>query len=95
MEQSGLRAKDIAERLGITEGRVSQVLNGDGNIRVATLGKFLSAMGFQPSVAATSRDKGVVIEGRPSRLGPSRDHDAAELPRRHQRVSRRVLTPHL
>lgn len=37
---------ELAKALGITEGRVSQVLNGDGNIRVSTLARFLKANGF-------------------------------------------------
>jgi transcriptional regulator with XRE-family HTH domain len=71
-EASGLRAKQLAERLGVSEGRVSQVLNGDGNIRVATLAKFLSAMGYRPVLAADSMARGGRVEARPSNP-PSRE----------------------
>ncbi|WP_105035158.1 helix-turn-helix domain-containing protein [Cryobacterium aureum] len=38
--------KDLAERLGVSEGRVSQVLHGDGNVHVATIAKYLRALGY-------------------------------------------------
>jgi len=37
----------LAEALHITEGRVSQLLNGDGNMRVSTLARFLKANGLE------------------------------------------------
>jgi transcriptional regulator with XRE-family HTH domain len=37
----------LAERLGVTEGRVSQVLSGDGNPRVVTIGRYLRALGYE------------------------------------------------
>lgn len=51
-ERSNLSGKQLAERLGVTEGRVSQVLNGDGNVRVATLARFLGACGFELHMTA-------------------------------------------
>lgn len=36
----------LAEILGVSEGRVSQVLNGDGNFHVATIAKYLRALGY-------------------------------------------------
>lgn len=50
--ESGLSSKDISSRLGVTEGRVSQVLNGDGNIHVATLARFMRAMGYTIELTA-------------------------------------------
>jgi len=38
--------KDLAARLGVDPSRVSQVLNGDGNLRVATVAKYLRALGY-------------------------------------------------
>jgi antitoxin component HigA of HigAB toxin-antitoxin module len=62
--QSGLKAKDLSNRLGITEGRVSQVLNGDGNLRIATVARFLDAMGYRFSVCAVSRLNGEIVDSR-------------------------------
>lgn len=42
--KSGLTRRELAARLGIGESRVSQVLNGDGNLRLTTIGRFLAAM---------------------------------------------------
>jgi hypothetical protein len=39
--RSGLSNKEIAAKLGLSAGRVSQVLNGDGNLHVATIARFL------------------------------------------------------
>lgn len=44
---AGIQRKDIAALLDVTAGRVSQVLNGDGNITIAALAKFLHAMGHE------------------------------------------------
>jgi DNA-binding phage protein len=65
LEASGMTARALAERLGITEGRVSQVLNGDGNVYVSTLGRFIRAMGYRPVLAARNIEDGTVIEARP------------------------------
>jgi transcriptional regulator with XRE-family HTH domain len=51
-KESGLSHREIASRLEITEGRVSQVLNGDGNVHVATLARFMHAMGYDLSLRA-------------------------------------------
>jgi transcriptional regulator with XRE-family HTH domain len=48
--RSGHSSKQIADQLGITEGRVSQILNGSGNLHVATVARFLAACGFELSV---------------------------------------------
>jgi transcriptional regulator with XRE-family HTH domain len=43
----GCKQKELASDLGLTEGAVSQVLNGDGNVRIATLGRYLRALGYE------------------------------------------------
>lgn len=45
-DQKGMTSRRLASALGITEGRVSQVMNGDGNVHIATLAKFMRAMGY-------------------------------------------------
>ena len=54
---SQLTQREIAEVLGIGESRVSQVLNGDGNIKVSTLARFLRAMGYTPEIEAQPIDR--------------------------------------
>lgn len=42
--------KDVASCVGRGKSAVSQVLNGNGNIRIETLGEYLAAMGFEADV---------------------------------------------
>ena len=53
---SGLTRRELAARLGIGESRVSQVLNGDGNLRLTTLGRFLAAMNCKVDMAPRGFD---------------------------------------
>jgi transcriptional regulator with XRE-family HTH domain len=46
--------KTLSERLGVSEGRISQVLHGDGNIHVATVAKYLRALGYRLRVVPLS-----------------------------------------
>ena len=54
-ESSGASQKELADRIGVGESRVSQILNGDGNLRVSTFARYLRALGYV-----------AVIEGRPA-----------------------------
>lgn len=54
--KSGLRKKDIAEALGVSPGRVSQLLRTDGNITIAALAKLMYSMGFEAEVSARPMD---------------------------------------
>lgn len=44
---SHLTSREVAAALSISEGRVSQLKNGDGNVRISTLARLLSALGFR------------------------------------------------
>ena len=70
-EQSGITSRQLAEFLKITDGRVSQVLNGDGNVHVATLARFLRAMGFQLEVRIVPADSAPASRRRPRRRSAS------------------------
>lgn len=50
LAKSGLSRRELASRLEIGESRVSQVLNGDGNLRLTTIGRFLAAMNCKVDV---------------------------------------------
>lgn len=58
-EARGITQRELAERVGVTESRVSQVLNGDGNVRLSTLAKFLRALGYRLRLSATPAEHGV------------------------------------
>jgi transcriptional regulator with XRE-family HTH domain len=45
MEQKGVKKVDLAERLGVTPGRVSQILSGDENLTLHTLAAVCVALG--------------------------------------------------
>ena len=47
LKASGLTQTDLAAKLGIRKSAVSQVLNGDGNLRVKTLAEYLGALGYE------------------------------------------------
>jgi transcriptional regulator with XRE-family HTH domain len=63
---SKMSSKQIAERMDISEGRVSQVLNGDGNVHIATLARFMRAMGYMLEVVAVPLDSGKPVIQRPA-----------------------------
>lgn len=57
LEVSELPHAALAERLGVTPGRVSQVVNGDGNVRITTLARFLRALGYNLTLRAVPASK--------------------------------------
>jgi len=42
----------LADRLRVSEGRVSQVLSGEDNLRVTTVARYLRALGYELEVSA-------------------------------------------
>jgi transcriptional regulator with XRE-family HTH domain len=60
LDASGIEQKELAEKLGVTQGRVSQVFNGDGNMRIAAVARYLRALGYETRISATP-----VVPGRP------------------------------
>ncbi len=59
LDQSGKTQRDLAERLGIGESRVSQVLRGDGNVHIATLGRFLRGIGYRSKLVLEPAEEDV------------------------------------
>lgn len=53
---AGVSQRDLAEALGVGESRVSQVLNGDGNLRLTTLARYLRAAGYSISLTVNPAD---------------------------------------
>lgn len=58
-EQSGLTQRQLAESLGVTESRVSQILHGDGNVRLSTLARYLRATGYLARIEADPAEANV------------------------------------
>lgn len=61
VESSCRPRTDLAARMGVTAGRLSQIVNGDGNLRMSTLGRLLHAAGFAVSMTARTADGSVEI----------------------------------
>jgi len=63
-EATGLTQRELAQRAGVTEGRVSQVLSGEENLRLSTLSRYLHALGYRLTLSATCEEDGTVIQAR-------------------------------
>lgn len=52
MEQSGKTQKDVAEELGVTAARVSQMMNGDANLTIKSIARIADVLGhrFDPQL---------------------------------------------
>jgi transcriptional regulator with XRE-family HTH domain len=57
LQASGIRQVEWAERAGVSEGRISQLL-ADGNVRIATVAKFARALGYQPRLVLDPIEEG-------------------------------------
>ena len=61
-EAYGLNQTTVADRLGISQSRVSRIERGDlDNAQVATLRAFVQALGGELEVAATFGDERITI----------------------------------
>jgi transcriptional regulator with XRE-family HTH domain len=80
-DQSKMSSGDLARTLNVSPGRVSQVLNGDGNVHVATLARFLDAMGFELLLDAKDDDEATLSSRRVHSRRP-RKSTAVEMPQR-------------
>lgn len=66
----GKTQRALAADLGVTEGAVSQVLKGDGNLRIATLARYLRALGYEAKLSlepVESDAPAISLSGRPRR----------------------------
>ncbi len=71
LDVSQLDQKALAERLGVTQGRVSQVLHGDGNMKIAAVAKYLRALGYETRLTASPVTSGLpALPLEPRRRGP-------------------------
>lgn len=68
LSESGMTQLGLAQALGVTESAVSQVFNGDGNLRIYTFARYLRALGFEATLeleSATERRKSSHSSGHP------------------------------
>jgi len=70
LDTSGLNRAELAAILEVTPGRVSQVLNGDGNLRVSTIARFLRAAGYRLKLTAEPADAGIAPLREPASRRP-------------------------
>lgn len=61
VERSGRTRGAVASSMGVTAGRVTQILDGDGNIRISTLARVMEAAGADLRLVATERASGAQI----------------------------------
>lgn len=77
LDASDLDQKDLAAKLGVTQGRVSQVLNGDGNMKVAAVARYLRALGYETQLTASPIIPGLPALPREPRRRAAREHQSA------------------
>ncbi|AEF40246.1 hypothetical protein [Hoyosella subflava] len=70
---SPVRQGTVAETLGVSEGRVSQVINSDGNIYTAAFAKYMMTLGYRVKVVVEPINSSYpTIDSEPSRGRPRR-----------------------
>lgn len=57
MKEQGLSRTELAKKLGVTKGYISQVLSGDFNHRISKLVELSLAIGCVPQITYVSLDK--------------------------------------
>lgn len=72
LDTSELDQKSLAEALRVTQGRVSQVLNGDGNMKIAAVARYLRALGYDTQITAVPVVPGLPTLPREARRRPAR-----------------------
>ncbi|MBV5246752.1 MULTISPECIES: helix-turn-helix domain-containing protein [Mycolicibacterium] len=77
LDASELDQKALAEKLGVTQGRVSQVLNGDGNMKIAAVARYLRALGYETQITASPVVSGLPALPRQSRRRVAREQQSA------------------
>ena len=68
LREQGLRQKDLAEKLSVSEGYVSRLLSGDENLTVRTMARILHALGLQYVQNSRPYEAVTVTESEPKTL---------------------------
>lgn len=83
LDASELDQKALAEKLGVTQGRVSQVLNGDGNMKIAAVARYLRALGYEMRLTASPVTSGLPTLPRESRSRAASEPQSAATEKRY------------
>ncbi|WP_078358693.1 helix-turn-helix domain-containing protein [Mycobacteroides chelonae] len=83
LDASELDQKSLAEKLGVTQGRVSQVLNSEGNMKIAAVARYLRALGYETKLTASPVTPGLPALPRESRRRAAREPQPAVAQRRY------------
>lgn len=62
LEQKNMDRKDLARNMNKSKGYISQLLNGDRNMTLATLTEICHALGCKPSIKFKKHEDHVVFE---------------------------------
>ena len=71
LREAGIKQKDLAAQLNVTQGYVSRVMSGTENLTLRTVARFLYALGKQYIQACVSRDSHYHYIARLPEPGPS------------------------
>ena len=83
LDASKLDQKALAEKLGVTQGRVSQVLNGGGDMKIAAVARYLRALGYETQIVASPVISGLPTLPVEARRRPVREPQSAATERRY------------
>lgn len=83
LDASEIDQKGLADKLGVTQGRVSQVINGDGNMKIAALARYLRALGYETHLAASPLISGLPALPLESRRPPAAASQSAVTEQRY------------
>jgi hypothetical protein len=59
LAMTGKRNQEVAQEMRVTPGRITQLLNADGNIKVSTLARFMEACGYEVVISALPKKEGL------------------------------------
>ena len=62
MESEGVGRAELAERIGVSKGRVSQILNNPGNLTLKLVADYARAIGYKAAIV-TYNDRGTNNDG--------------------------------
>ncbi|WP_137292010.1 helix-turn-helix domain-containing protein [Nocardioides dongxiaopingii] len=56
---TGRRQHEIARDMGVSSGRITQLLSAKGNVKVSTLARYMDACGYDLKISATPQESGM------------------------------------
>ncbi len=64
LENEEIDRKDLANKMNKTKGYISQLLNGDRNMTLATLAEILYSLNYKPVIKFENQNKNTVYKGK-------------------------------